>query len=219
MSERNAAPFTFSLLLRWFVDREIELFRLKLDSLTVPEKLNFLKANNLNYTSQNYHEIQSEIRGSDDYVDDQPSEAENVQFFKVKFTDVLNLISTRSCILKNGHAYVTDLSSIIETIHRTFMEKGLSSTYRMMNVIKQDVRITDLLKTIHNSRPGHGWESNDENFNFIESVDYLSTKYFPLCARMCHESLREKHHLKYFGRNQYQLFLKGIGVSLEDSLQ
>lgn len=205
--------------LRWFVDREIELFRLKFDSLTLQEKLNFLKANKLDYTPQTYQEIQSEIFGSDDYNDDQSNETENVQFFKVKFTKVPNLISTRNCILKNGHAYITDLSAIIETIHRTFIEKGLLSTHRMMNVIKQDVRITDLLKSIHNSRPGHGWESNDENFNFIESVDYLSTKYFPLCARMCHESLREKHHLKYFGRNQYQLFLKGMGVSLEDSLR
>lgn len=88
-----------------------------------------------------------------------------------------------------------------------------------MNVIKQDVRIVDLLKLIHSSRPGHEFQLNDECYNFIESVDDLSKQYFPLCARMCHEALRERHHLKYFGRHQYQLFLKGIGVSLEDSLK
>lgn len=207
------------MLCRWFVDREIELFRLKFDSLTLLERQNFLQANNLNYIPLNGYEIQKEICGNDDYSDDQQNEFKNKQFFKVRFTEVLSLVSARKCILKDGYAYVTDLSFIVETIHKKFIEKGLLSTYRMMNVIKEDVRIVDLLKTIHSSRPGHDFELNDETCNFIESADYLSSKYFPLCARMCHESLRERHHLKYFGRNQYQLFLKGIGVSLEDSLK
>lgn len=206
-----------STLLRWFVDREIELFRLKFDSLTLKEQRNFLKSNNLDYIPQSREEIHSEIRGSD--IFDNQHDSEIVHFYKVKFTEVLNLVSARKCILKNGYAYTTDVSFIIETIHKTIIEKGLWSTHRMMNVIKQDIRITDLLKTIHSARPGHCLQSNEESSNLIESIDYLSTKYFPLCARMCHESLRERHHLKYFGRNQYQLFLKGIGVSLEDSLK
>lgn len=132
---------------------------------------------------------------------------------------MLNLVSSRKCILKNGYAYVTDLTGIIETLHGSFIEKGLTSTYRMLSVIKEDERITNFLNTIHAARPGNNFVLNDEICNFLESVDHMSTKYFPLCARMCHESLRQKHHLKYFGRNQYQLFLKWIGVSLEDSLK
>lgn len=33
-----------------------------------------------------------------------------------------------------------------------------------------------------------------------------------------HDTLRKEHHLKHFGRQQYSLFLKGIGLSLEDAL-
>lgn len=204
--------------MRWFVDREVELFRLKFDSMTSQQKQSFLNANNLNYKRLNYDEVKYETFENQDCEADQQSVRENLQFYKVKFIEVLNLISTRKCILKNGFAYVTNLSSIIETIHRSYIEKGLLSTHRMVNVIKEDVRIADLLKTIHNERPGHGLVSTDGH-TLIESIDSLATKYFPLCARMCHETLREKHHLKYFGRNQYQLFLKGIGVSLEDSLK
>lgn len=36
--------------------------------------------------------------------------------------------------------------------------------------------------------------------------------------RTLHEKLRDAHHLKHMGRMQYGLFLKGIGVSLEDAL-
>lgn len=34
-----------------------------------------------------------------------------------------------------------------------------------------------------------------------------------------HQHLRKEHGLKHSGRLQYGLFLKGIGVSLEDSLE
>jgi DNA primase large subunit len=49
------------------------------------------------------------------------------------------------------------------------------------------------------------------------SIDALSA-HFPLCMRNLHMTLRKNSHLKHFGRLQYTLFLKGIGLSMEDCL-
>lgn len=39
-----------------------------------------------------------------------------------------------------------------------------------------------------------------------------------MCMRNLHTTLRKNSHLKYFGRLQYTLFLKGIGLSMEECL-
>ncbi len=49
------------------------------------------------------------------------------------------------------------------------------------------------------------------------TIDPLS-HHFPLCMRNLHMTLRKNSHLKHYGRLQYTLFLKGIGLSLEDCL-
>lgn len=42
--------------------------------------------------------------------------------------------------------------------------------------------------------------------------------HFPLCMRNLHMTLRKNSHLKHYGRFQYTVFLKGIGLSMEDCL-
>ena len=49
------------------------------------------------------------------------------------------------------------------------------------------------------------------------NVDALA-QHFPLCMAHLQRMLKQNGHLKHYGRLQYTLFLKGIGLSLEDCL-
>ncbi|MGH0140241.1 UNVERIFIED_CONTAM: hypothetical protein FKN15_023068 [Acipenser sinensis] len=73
--------------------------------------------------------------------------------------------------------------------------------------------------------PSHAYVGQDYSIQknigkiSLEQIDPFSTKSYPLCMRHLHKALRENHHLRHGGRMQYGLFLKGIGLTLEQALQ
>lgn len=143
------------------------------------------------------------------------------EFYKVHFTEVPDLIARRRCYVRAGYAYVCtqDIISIVASLHETYIENGLNATSRLLPEIQNDERIFDLLKSLHTSYTGKDYALGNKDKVPIESIDQLSKKSFPMCMRQCHEVLRTKHHLRHFSRLQYGLFLKGIGVTLEDALR
>lgn len=51
-----------------------------------------------------------------------------------------------------------------------------------------------------------------------EQVDHLAPRHFPPCMRHLWDTGREQKHLKHFARLQLGLFLKGVGLSVEEAL-
>ncbi len=49
-------------------------------------------------------------------------------------------------------------------------------------------------------------------------IEQNAKNHFPLCMQMVHRHVNENAHLKHDGRLQYTLFLKGCGLTLEESL-
>ena len=52
----------------------------------------------------------------------------------------------------------------------------------------------------------------------VDQIPALAQSSFPLCMNNLYRGLTKDHHLKHGGRMQFGLFLKGIGLSLEDAL-
>jgi Eukaryotic and archaeal DNA primase, large subunit len=61
---------------------------------------------------------------------------------------------------------------------------------------------------------GSAWSTSEDSGEGLraEMVDDLAHKHFPMCMRNLHENLKRSHHLKHFGRLQYQLFLKVASI-------
>jgi DNA primase large subunit len=46
----------------------------------------------------------------------------------------------------------------------------------------------------------------------------VAGRHFPLCMSVMYERLANEHHLKHWGLQQFTLFLKSIGLPLEQAL-
>lgn len=199
----------------------MELFRLKLLESTGKDIKNFLKINKLNYVTISEDE-KNEVREglNDSTVGHDAGEIDILDFYKVPFLEVLDLIKNRRCFVKNGYAYVNsnDFISVLCTKHQEIMEKGLEHARLCARYLQDDERFTTLISNLHLSYTGNEVTVSKDAVP-IESLDQLSKKSYPLCMRICHDAIRTKHHIKHSGRMQYGLFLKGIGVTLEDSLK
>ncbi|KAG7311715.1 hypothetical protein JYU34_002768 [Plutella xylostella] len=206
-------------LRRWFVARESELFKMRFIAMRTTEAVGqFFKQNNLCYESISEEEklnIMPFLRESTPH-----SNLESLKFYKVRFYEVLDLVRVRKVYLSGGYAYIphTDFVSVLSAQYRKHLKQSLAIACHHLGEIEQDERLVSLLKGLHQSYAGNDY-SDTKAMVPIESLDSLSTKSFPLCMRQLHEYLRSAHHLKHGGRLQYGLFLKGIGVTLEDSLR
>uniref|UniRef100_A0A669BJM1 DNA primase large subunit n=1 Tax=Oreochromis niloticus TaxID=8128 RepID=A0A669BJM1_ORENI len=212
-------------LRRWFIQQEVDLFRFRFNDLDPKQQLEFLHKNNLRY----------DTISSEEKTHGWPLHCEHIHdlivFFsssnchcilKVPFQDALDLVRLRKVYLKQGYAYIPhqDIVTIVLNDFRTRLSKALALTARSLPAVHSDERLQPLLNHLSHAYVGQDY-SIQKNVGKIslDQIDSLSGKSFPLCMRQLHQSLRENHHLRHGGRMQYGLFLKGIGLSLEQALQ
>ncbi|KAK0083768.1 hypothetical protein PV325_008256 [Microctonus aethiopoides] len=207
-------------LKRWFVAMEVEYMKMKLTSLNKEGMSKLLELNHFTYQPIPQSE-KEELRDKLFAATPKISSLDGIDFYKVPFAKVLDLVRTRKVYLKKGMAYTPqfELSSLFISQFKRQLTKALENTTECFYALEGDERIYSFLKNLPNYFPQEDravW-SNEETP--IEALDDLSRISYPLCMRTLHEALRANHHLKNSGRLQYGLFLKGIGVKMEDSLQ
>ena len=211
-------------LRKWFLTQECALMKYKWEEC--PEHL-----------LQSSHIIQNdyEIVSSEEMIQHQlhllssnNNNNKSTIYYKIPFTQALDLIATRQCQVHHGYAFVP-LSKIISTMitkFRTLLSKSLvlacASFDQVLTSSAEASRLSPLLQTmnaqstsssIHNTTQMY---QEEEELNAGTVNDYV--KHMPLCMSQLHTGLVREHKLKHFGRLQYILFLKGAGMSLEESM-
>ncbi|XP_076944999.1 putative DNA primase large subunit [Bidens hawaiensis] len=144
--------------------------------------------------------------------------------FKVSFEQVPELVATRKVFIQKGYAYVgvNQVVSFVVPHFRSHLSKALVLTNRkwtsMIREQEKD-RLTPIVEALATSYLGPDY-GQDREFGEIslKDIDQVARTSFPLCMQHLFNALREDHHLKHGGRMQLGLFLKGVGLKLDDAL-
>ncbi|NXA40035.1 PRI2 primase, partial [Eudromia elegans] len=210
-------------LRRWFLQQEMDLFRYRFNELTDSLRQKFLDHVNLQFEAIS-EDLKNEC--ANDLCASTPgfsmNKVKEQMFYKVGLADAVELFRARRVFIKDGFAYVPlkDIDAIVLNNYRTKLSKALALTARSLPSIQSDERLQPLLTHLSHSYvgPDYSVQKNTGKIS-LEQIDALAGKSFPLCMRQLHKALRENHHLRHGGRMQYGLFLKGIGLTLEQALE
>ncbi|KAK0719854.1 putative DNA primase large subunit [Lasiosphaeris hirsuta] len=145
-------------------------------------------------------------------------------FCKIDWMRVPDLVESRKVFLRAGKAYVPskEQQSLVVTEFTARLEKALELTARARPDLDEDDRLSPILD--HLSKSFVAPDSKYAGDSAIEGAEITArnidnlAQHFPMCMSHTHRTLRRDGHLKHFGRLQYTLFLKGIGLSLDECL-
>jgi len=214
-------------LRRWFVTHETDLFkfRWRLILKDQPDLMNdFMVQSGLSYhpiSKQEKDEIGEDLvsgtsRGiswhklSDD------------DFYKVPWLEAMDLVRSRRVLVRAGFAYIPreELMSLVVGVFRSNLSHNLVLTCRALPVLEEDKRLINLLQNLDKRYTGEDFGASKTGDRVSpQMVPNLSSSHFPVCMSTLQNTLVTTHHLKYKARIQYGLFLKGIGMSLEDAIR
>ncbi|KAK1145942.1 DNA primase subunit pri2 [Aspergillus melleus] len=211
-------------LRRRFARAETMLFRFRFLQDDTKEKRAFIESLNLDWEPVSDEErdaLSEHLIGATTGLRNVDEEA----WYKVDWERVPELVEKRSVFMSKGKAYVPGKEQLSMTIAEftARLERALELTSRALPRLDEDDRLTPILDHLSKNF-GSAESTYSEGEGFVDgapitagNVDKLS-QHFPLCMRSLHMSLRKNNHLKHYGRLQYTLFLKGIGLSLEECI-
>ncbi|KAK7100935.1 DNA primase large subunit-like [Littorina saxatilis] len=209
-------------LRRWFIQQEVELFRFRFQQESPDSRAQFMVCNELNYQlidKDEHYQLREKLDAASGKAD---TYSKGIQHYKVHFTEALDLVRGRRVYLHRGFAYVPqdDLVSILLTVYRIHLSHSLAVTARALPHLEEDGRLLPMLCTLSRRYVGQDYGAKKPVGEITaDMIDMLSKKSFPLCMQQLHSAMRTHHHLRHGGRQQYSLFLKGIGLSLEEAIK
>jgi len=211
----------------WFIKNECELFTKRLihyEEASIKKIVDYLNGlgrslEKIIINSSN----KEEWKNCTACIKDKDKRSKVDELYKVPFESACILLSSRKYFLKEGYLYLPkiELPACIELIYRDKLTDVLNYTLSREADVASDPRVSKLLTKLRGWQATSGyssWKGKIDGKVDIEELDNLSKRFYPPCAKVLHGGLKANSHLKHDGRMQYGLFLKGIGLSLEESI-
>ena len=113
-----------------------------------------------------------------------------------------------------------DIQHLLTFKFKSLLTQNVAMTSKILPNLDEDERLIRMLSELDKRYTGADYTDNNTDVVRPEQVKPLKDKgAFPLCMRSMQTALEKTHHLKYKARLQYGLFLKGIGLSMDDALR
>ena len=144
-------------------------------------------------------------------------------FYRVPFEHVCDLVMRRSVLGIGGDAYVPETERIVLVVNhfKAHLQRQLAMTAKALPRLDEDDRLMPILYSLAKQSlskeyilGGGNGASQDVRADEVAKL----VAHFPPCMRNLQNHLTASAHLKHSARIQYGLFLKGIGLSLEEAL-
>lgn len=146
-------------------------------------------------------------------------------FIKLPFEKVPHLVSLKQVYLSKGYAYIpsTLQVSLLSVVFSELLSSALIKTFQAIPRLEEDDRLLPLLNNLSRNFANIQYENfGDANASDINAMS-ISTpqifKHYPMCALYLQQNMKANSHLKYDGRQQLGLFLKGIGLNVDEALK
>lgn len=207
-----------------FARLESQLFKLRMSHDDVRERREFIESLNMSWetiTEGEKQDFGEQLKAATGVWKD-----EEEDWFKVDWERVPELVESRKVLLKRGKAYVhvREQTTMIVNEFSRQLENGLELAVRALPRLDEDDRLSPILNHLSKSftAPEAMYSADAASLSDMadiraETIDPLS-KFFPLCMQNLHRELRQNSHLKHYGRLQYTLFLKGIGMDMNECI-
>jgi len=221
-------------LRRWLLAHECALFKFRLSQLGSRQLVTFMKQQGMTYAPISDAEfaavkdaVLTVLKVTHLKECHEMAAAGASSFYSVPFEAVPDLVRGRRVYLRAGRAYVhvRSLTSLLVGEFRSSLSKALAVTQRKWAArfaAEEADRLAPLVESLATRYLGDefgGGRGGDGGAGVsLAELDLVAAQSFPLCMRNLYGHLRDAHHLRHGGRMQLGLFLKGIGLSLEDAL-
>ncbi|KAI9296106.1 hypothetical protein K502DRAFT_323989 [Neoconidiobolus thromboides FSU 785] len=208
----------------WFVKYESVLFNLRYAQSLASTKAQFVAKLGYGYEKVSESEKQQlKLQLKAAKFGGFGNDFDREDFFKIPFEKVPELVSGRQVFIKNGFAYVPNeySSSWIIGEFKNILRTGLLNLSKALPNIDEDERLLPILnalstKSFSTYDPLKS-QRKDVKISYNEIPN--ASKHFPLCMYSSYKGLTKNKHLKHGARMQFGLFLKGIGLPLEEALE
>lgn len=190
----------------WFTNHETQLFKARLKKNPEEGKQFFIES------VWPYLNVRRDIDYNTNYSLSHTNNKDYDTDIRVHFSKCSEILAERTQKMKEGYFQMSDavMEAFLTSEFKRVLEKSMLLLYEKC-LINSDERILKLGKEI--------LFDNSAAAEPTSSINALNnTQYFPLCIQGIIQNLTKNRHLKYNDRQALCLFLKDVGISLNDCI-